>query len=590
MADIKRPTTTDLINNLKFAAAATLGLTAETDGFTTTGDGGGAQWKLNGTVDQTVSQSPAQLGDALLNDASGNQWALVGIFGTASPEATMTQLGGISDYNFTTKTGTDNRLVWLALTNFCSNKDGVGIIDGFFFLDMQAGGNPATGSVRLKGPGKLSCGLIRKEVFDITSFGILSRFETPVAASPQFDLFEAVDVGFFGQYFDDSEELSSTTFLVLQSYKKITVKDFENIGTLVTAFDNCDDVDITGTSVVQCARDGLRATGCRKVNISGNFLNRVFDDAIVATIGARMVFPVETVCTIANNILMDCQGIHGRGGHNTNITGNVLIRPQRRAISFEMGEEVTVFAEGIRPTNNLNIIGNTIIDPMPRARDEGAGIVWETTTSELNYIRVIEVSGPSQNGTSTAKYDGTSNGGLVDSDRIVEPYGLYQELDPYNQIEQAASDVIVIANNTVSRTQRLDNVAYSTWGLGLPPSIDGVAPDLQVTPETWLTAAVTLRGRLNYVKVIGNNFTGMNWGVVHDFTAATDAIEHLEVLNNTFKDIVKNCIGNKFNTGDNYAPIKSLTVKGNSFDSDPYFNVNYLNFGAHTDLKSCLRY
>jgi hypothetical protein len=49
----------------------------ETVGFLTTGDGGGAQWKLT-AVTGTVSQSPAQLADALLNDASGNQWALVG--------------------------------------------------------------------------------------------------------------------------------------------------------------------------------------------------------------------------------------------------------------------------------------------------------------------------------------------------------------------------------------------------------------------------------------------------------------------------------------------------------------------------------
>jgi len=49
----------------------------EVKGYTTKGDGGGAQWKHNGVTGQTVSQSPAQLADALLNDASGNQWALV---------------------------------------------------------------------------------------------------------------------------------------------------------------------------------------------------------------------------------------------------------------------------------------------------------------------------------------------------------------------------------------------------------------------------------------------------------------------------------------------------------------------------------
>ena len=570
-------TTTELI-----ASSATFAPNTNitTKGYTTSGDGGSGSWIQNGVTGQTVSQSPAQLGDALLNDASGNQWKAVPVRGLLS----MSSIGGIGDYDFTLETGTDNRLVWKAATNFSARNNGIILIDGYFYLDMQVADNSAIGSVRLKGEGKLSCGLIRKEAFGVTSFGILSRYSTPVPATPFFSLFEADGVGFYGQYSDGDPELASTTFLVLQSFDSVIVKNchFANIGTLVTAFDNCTDVEMTGNSVVQCARDGLRATGCRHVNISGNFLSRVFDDSIVATIGSRMAFPLETSCVISNNILVDCQGIHGRGGHNSTITGNTLLRPQRRAISFEMGEEVTSFAEGIRATNNLTITGNTIIDPMPRARDAGAGIVWETTTSPLNYVRVIEVSGPSQNGVSTAKYDGTSNGGTVDSNRIVEPYGLYQELDPYNQTEQAASDGIIISNNNVTRTQKL-NVPYSDWGLGLPPSIDGIAPDLQVTPLTWLTVSVTLRGKLQNVKVVNNNFTGMNWGVVHDYTSATDAINTLEVRGNTFKDIVKNCVGNKFNTGDNYAPIKSLIVKDNSFDSDPYFKVNYLNYGGHTD-------
>ncbi len=48
-----------------------------TEGFTAIGDGGGAQWLFNGVTGQTPSQTPAQLGDALLNDASGNQWGMV---------------------------------------------------------------------------------------------------------------------------------------------------------------------------------------------------------------------------------------------------------------------------------------------------------------------------------------------------------------------------------------------------------------------------------------------------------------------------------------------------------------------------------
>jgi hypothetical protein len=67
-------TTLDLIASEQASSANDI---VESQGYTAKGDGGGAQWKQNGVTGQTASQSPAQLGDALLNDANGNQWGLV---------------------------------------------------------------------------------------------------------------------------------------------------------------------------------------------------------------------------------------------------------------------------------------------------------------------------------------------------------------------------------------------------------------------------------------------------------------------------------------------------------------------------------
>ena len=67
-------TTTELIASSAVFAPNT---NITTKGYTTSGDGGAGSWVQNGVTGQTVSQSPAQLGNALLNDASGNQWALV---------------------------------------------------------------------------------------------------------------------------------------------------------------------------------------------------------------------------------------------------------------------------------------------------------------------------------------------------------------------------------------------------------------------------------------------------------------------------------------------------------------------------------
>ena len=68
-------TTLELINSIEVYASDVV---LDTSGFTTSGDGGSGQWKQNGVTGQTVSQAPAQLVDALLNDGLGNQWALVG--------------------------------------------------------------------------------------------------------------------------------------------------------------------------------------------------------------------------------------------------------------------------------------------------------------------------------------------------------------------------------------------------------------------------------------------------------------------------------------------------------------------------------
>jgi len=72
--NIKVSTTEKFISS--FSGSVSVGTIVETLGYTTEGDGGGASWTKTATTG-TASQSPAQLGNALLNDASGNQWAML---------------------------------------------------------------------------------------------------------------------------------------------------------------------------------------------------------------------------------------------------------------------------------------------------------------------------------------------------------------------------------------------------------------------------------------------------------------------------------------------------------------------------------
>jgi hypothetical protein len=65
----------DLINHT-FDSAVEAGAIALSSGYSTKGIGEG-KWQHNGVTGETPSQSPAQLGDGLLNDGNGNQWSLV---------------------------------------------------------------------------------------------------------------------------------------------------------------------------------------------------------------------------------------------------------------------------------------------------------------------------------------------------------------------------------------------------------------------------------------------------------------------------------------------------------------------------------
>ena len=87
-ANVEGITTTSLISGTTTYSADTV---VNTTGFTSSGDAGDAPWKQNGVTGQTASQNPAQLGNALLNDGNGNQWALVG------NEVTVLELGAIAD-------------------------------------------------------------------------------------------------------------------------------------------------------------------------------------------------------------------------------------------------------------------------------------------------------------------------------------------------------------------------------------------------------------------------------------------------------------------------------------------------------------
>ena len=125
--DYEFATTEDLINNV-FDTPPEMGSIANSKGFGGKGDGGKGSWKcIENTGAGVPLQSPAQLGDALLNDGNGNQWSIIG-------KALFTeQLGGVLDGV------TDNTLVKDALLAWAQTSGGNIYIGNGVFLTGTTG-------------------------------------------------------------------------------------------------------------------------------------------------------------------------------------------------------------------------------------------------------------------------------------------------------------------------------------------------------------------------------------------------------------------------------------------------------------------
>lgn len=117
----------------------------EIQGYTTKGDGGKAAWRHNGLTNQTPSQSPAQLGDALINDASGNQWEYMPILGGVAPLISAAALGVVGSG--------DKDAEIEAAQQFAQNSNGGTILLPSGSIDHSSTINMKVG-VTLKGAGR----------------------------------------------------------------------------------------------------------------------------------------------------------------------------------------------------------------------------------------------------------------------------------------------------------------------------------------------------------------------------------------------------------------------------------------------------
>ena len=196
-------TTTDLI-------ASTATFTAETNiptsGYDNSGDGGNGSWKQNGITGQTPSQSPAQLGDALLNDGNGNQWALVPLAATAESEVRLEALGGVGSGDL------------LSVFNAAFNCSSLVIVLGAGVFRTSGELLITTKFKKLRGAGKKAT-----KILSTASSGNIVRF-APLSPSVSTEFLS--DCGISGISITSSDTANTSTSLYLEQCSGFSLDDF----------------------------------------------------------------------------------------------------------------------------------------------------------------------------------------------------------------------------------------------------------------------------------------------------------------------------------------------------------------------------
>jgi len=178
-------TTQDLIGSTAIYGPSQV---VTTSGFLSNGDGGTGSWIQNGVTAQTANQTPAQLGDALLNDGNGNQWEFVGDTIHLSQVGNAVQ-AAINGVNISVITGDISKAIEVPAFTVPSSKELTGLnlkysgsggedfitldsnVTGANILNCKLDGNSLVNQI-IRGNGGIDCYISNNEILNAAGIGI----------------------------------------------------------------------------------------------------------------------------------------------------------------------------------------------------------------------------------------------------------------------------------------------------------------------------------------------------------------------------------------------------------------------------------
>lgn len=325
---------------------------------------------------------------------------------------------------------------------------------------------------------------------------------------------------------------------------------------------------VTGCTIKEVLRDGVRITHSQDVRIVHNHFVRVADDAIALhTLDASTV-PTAQGIVVSNNTFEFCQGIKALGVKSIVIANNVM----RRCIRMPMVISNNFTLEGNTPMFDIQIYGNTILDTFKAFN----------TTTEQHAIHL--------------EFRNRTNGALSTRPGVnstVFPYNYVNDNDAAGAVNVAGHG-IKIYNNTIGKT--IDGVGLAMTSLGYGNVLDrvtGFGPaaysDPIISSDFFdVPVGIYAFGACRGLSISDNILNGGGVNTTAILLDGNDSAGvHLDqrVVNNQVTDWPG--IGLKLNRTLHQS--KYVTVRGNSFDLDPLFrHPDHSATNTWTSIANCI--
>lgn len=325
---------------------------------------------------------------------------------------------------------------------------------------------------------------------------------------------------------------------------------------------------VTGCTIKEVLRDGVRMTHSQDCRIIYNHFVRVADDAIALhTLDASTV-PTAQGLVVAHNTFEFCQGIKALGAKSLIISGNVM----RRCIRMPMVISNNFDLEGNTPMFDIQIYGNTILDTFKGFN----------TTTEQHAIHL--------------EFRNRTNGALSTRPGVnstVFPYNYVNDDDAAGAVNIAGHGIKIYGNiigKTIDAAGQLmsalgyGNVLDRTTGFGPAAYTDPVLASDFFDVPVGIWAYGACRG-------LSIDYNTLNGGGVNTTAIVLDGNDsagvHLDqrVTNNQITDWPG--IGLKLNRTAHQS--KYVTVRGNSFDLDPLFrHPDHAAANTWSSIANCI--